>query len=359
MCQSGWAKGLTYPFAELKSFCKSKPPRDAAVELNETTMTYLDTTAQFYAKAAETPEVGLCCVSSSPLQLPGLKVPEIMQQMNYGCGTTVHPMELSADSTVLYIGVGGGLEALQFAYFCRRPGAVIAVDPVPEMRAAAARNLQVAALENDWFDPSFVQILEGDAFSLPVPDNSVSVVAQNCLFNIFEPEDLQRALGEAHRVLMDGGRLVMSDPIATRPIPLHLRQDERLRAICLSGALTYGDYVQFLIDAGFGQVDIRARRPYRLLDMYHYNLDAPLLLESLDTVSFKVPIPEDGACVFTGKAAIYFGSDPALDDREGHLLQRGVPIAVCDKTAAKFALRFPQDVIVTDSTWHYSGGGCC
>lgn len=322
-----------------------------------TFMTYLETTAQVYAEAAETPQVGLCCVST-PLQLPGLKIPEIMQQMNYGCGSTVHPTELFGDPTVLYIGVGGGLEALQFAYFCRQPGRVIAVDPVPEMRAAAARNLQEAARDNDWFNPEFVQILAGDAFALPVPDASVDVVAQNCLFNIFEPDDLRRALAEAYRVLKPSGRLVMSDPIATRPIPAHLQQDERLRALCLSGALPYEDYIQHLIDTGFGQVEIRARRPYRLLDAAHYGLDAPLLLESLDSVAFKVPLPDDGACVFTGKMAIYAGPEPWLDDHAGHLLQRGMPLAVCDKTAAKLARQFPE-VMITDSTWHYSGGGCC
>ncbi|MBW4468547.1 MAG: arsenosugar biosynthesis arsenite methyltransferase ArsM [Pegethrix bostrychoides GSE-TBD4-15B] len=322
-------------------------------------MTYLETTAQFYAEAAEVPQVGLCCVSTPPLQLPGLKIPEIMQQMNYGCGSTVHPTELFGEPTVLYIGVGGGIEALQFAYFCRQPGAVIAVDPVAEMRMAAARNLETAAAENDWFDLDSIKILAGDAFALPVPDQSVDIVAQNCLFNIFEPDDLHRALAEAYRILKPGGRLIMSDPIATCPIPPQLQQDERLRALCLSGALTYDEYIQHLVAMGFGQVEIRARRPYRLLDTYQYSLDTPLLLESLDSVAFKVPLPEDGACIFTGKTAVYAGAESLLDDQAGHLLQRGVPLAICDKTAAKFALQFPQDVMITDSTWHYSGGGCC
>lgn len=322
-------------------------------------MTYLETTAQFYAEAAETPQAGLCCVSSPPLQLPGLSIPKIMQQMNYGCGSTVHPTELFGEPSVLYIGVGGGIEALQFAYFSRQPGKVIAVDPVPEMRKAATRNLHLAAQMNDWFHPDFVKILPGDAFALPVPNESVDIVAQNCLFNIFESNDLQRALSEAYRVLKPGGRLIMSDPIATRPIPPHLQQDERLRALCLSGALTYDQYIQHLVTIGFGQIEIRARRPYRLLDQQTYALDTSLLLESLDSVSFKVPIPGDGACVFTGKTAIYAGSESHLDDQAGHLLQRGTPLAVCDKTAAKFARQFPQDVIITDSTWHYNGGGCC
>lgn len=322
-------------------------------------MSYLETTAEFYSEVAQTPQVGLCCVQSSPLQLPGLKIPHPMQQMNYGCGTTVHPAELANEPTVLYVGVGGGLEALQFAYFSRRPGSVIAVDPVSAMREAATRNLELAATENSWFDPSFVEIRDGDAFALPVPDASVDVVAQNCLFNIFEPDDLTKALKEAYRVLKPGGRLQMSDPIATRPIPEHLQQDERLRAMCLSGALTYEQYTQKIIDAGFGQVEIRARRPYRLLERHSYNLQEDLLLESLDSVAFKVPIPEDGPCIFTGKTAIYKGSAEIFDDSAGHILQRGVPAVVCDKTAGKLAVSLPDDVIITDSTWHYVGGGCC
>jgi ubiquinone/menaquinone biosynthesis C-methylase UbiE len=320
-------------------------------------MTYLETTAQFYSKVAQTPEVGLCCVQSSPLQLPGLKIPPNMKEMNYGCGTTVHPNELVNNPKVLYVGVGGGLEALQFAYFTRRQGGVIAIDPVVEMREAARFNLKIAAIGNDWFEENFVDIRDGDAFNLPVADESIDLVAQNCLFNIFEPEDLNKALKEVFRVLKPGGRLLMSDPIATRPIPTHLQQDERLRAMCLSGALTYNQYIKHLIDTGFGQVEIRTRRPYRLLDVHNYQLDEPLLLESLDTVSFKVPIPEDGACIFTGKTAIYHGKLDFFDDQAGHILNRGIPVSVCDKTASKLG-QFPN-ILISDSTWHYNGGGCC
>lgn len=334
-------------------FCKLE------IVLSESIMSYLETTAKFYAEVAQTPQVGLCCVQSSPLQLPGLKIPPQMQEMNYGCGTTVHPAELAGEPTVLYVGVGGGLEALQFAYFSRRPGKVIAIEPVAAMREAAERNLALAAAENPWFDSSFVEIRAGDAFSLPVPDASVDVVAQNCLFNIFEPADLTKALQEAYRVLKPGGRLLMSDPIATRSIPEHLRKDDRLRAMCLSGALTYEEYTQHLVNAGFGQVEIRARRPYRLLDRQTYGLEESLLLESLDSVSFKVVIPEDGACIFTGKTAIYSGTEEFFDDSAGHILQRGVPAAVCDKTAAKLGGLMPKEILITNSTWHYTGGGCC
>ena len=322
-------------------------------------MTYLETAAQFYSQVAQTPEVGLCCVQSTPLQLPGLKIPLLMQEMNYGCGTTVHHNELNNEPTVLYVGVGGGLEALQFAYFSRRPGAIIAVEPVEAMREAAMRNLEIAAIENPWFDTSFVEICPGDAFNLPVADASVDIVAQNCLFNIFEPTDLTLALKEAYRVLKFGGRLQMSDPISTSPIPEHLQKNEHLRALCLSGALTYLEYTQLIINAGFGQVEIRARRPYSLLNKHSYQLQENILLESLDSVAFKVEIPSDGACIFTGKTAIYAGKEEFFDDQSGHILQRGIPVAVCDKTAGNLAVINAEEIIITDSTWYYDGGGCC
>jgi hypothetical protein len=129
--------------------------------------------------------------------------------------------------------------------------------------------------------------------------------------------------------------------------------------MCLSGALTYNEYIEHLVNAGFGQVEIRARRPYRLLDSQSYGLSEHLLLESLDSVAFKVTIPPDGACIFTGKTAIYSGDKPIFDDQAGHILQKGLPASVCDKTANNLAKSYPQDILVTDSTWHYNGGGCC
>ncbi len=93
-------------------------------------MTYLETAAQFYREVAETPQVGLCCVQSTPLQLPGLKIPLAMQEMNYGWW---HHRSLHRTRKSAYCALcrrWWGLEALQFAYFSRYAGAVIAVEPV-------------------------------------------------------------------------------------------------------------------------------------------------------------------------------------------------------------------------------------
>lgn len=320
---------------------------------------YLEYTADFYRQAAETPQSDLCCTTNPVWKLPGLTVPDAMLEMNYGCGTTVHFQDLDPGSTILYVGVGAGLEALQFAYFSRRPGGVIAIDRVPEMLETARSNFETAAVANDWFEPSFVDLREGDALELPLDDDSVDVAAQNCLFNIFEETELRAALGEIHRVLKRGGRFVLSDPITPEPLPRRLRQDQRLRAMCLSGAPTYEQYMQLLVDAGFGTVEVRSRQPYRVLDPDRYGIPRPIVLESVEVAAIKDPVPPDGPCIFTGSTATYVGQEEDFDDGAGHRLQRDLPAQVCDKTAANLRSLDRDDIVVTDPTYHYRGGGCC
>ncbi len=274
---------------------------------------YLETARTFYDDIAKKPETGACCAQRNDVDLAGLVVPPRMAEMAYSCGSTVHPSDLAGSPSVLYVGVGGGLEALQFAYFSRRPAAITAVDPSPAMRAAAAENLTEAAGLNDWFDASFVTILEGDAFALPIADASVDLVAQNCLFNIFQSGDLKRALAEVARVLKPGGRLFMSDPIAPHEIPPHLTADERLRAMCLSGAQTWEGYVAALAEAGFRRIEVRSRHHYRTLAAAEYGLSHDIRLDSYDTVSFKSSRPDAPLEVMTGRRAVYAGMFPFLD----------------------------------------------
>lgn len=322
-------------------------------------MTYLQATKDLYAAAARTPDDQLCCVSTPPWQMPDLVIPDAMVEMNYGCGTTLHPRDIPASAPVLYIGVGGGSELLQFASLARRPAGVIGVDPVPEMLEVCRRNLDAARQVNPWLGEDDIELREGDALRLPIDDGAVGLVAQNCLFNIFREDDLVTALAEARRVLAPGGALSLSDPITPVPLPEHLTGDDRLRAMCLSGALTLDAYLAHIVDAGFGTIEVRGRRPYRLLDEARFGLDAPILLESVEVVAYAQPVPDDGPCIFTGRTAIYFGPEHGFDDGKGHVLRQGVPAPVCDKTAGALAALGRDDILVTDATWHYEGGGCC
>ncbi|AHM59038.1 hypothetical protein D770_03855 [Flammeovirgaceae bacterium 311] len=322
-------------------------------------MSYLNTTADVYRKAAETPNVGLCCTTSPIWQLPGLSIPKIMLEMNYGCGTTVHFRDLTNNPTILYVGVGGGMELLQFSYFSRNPKKVIGVDVVDEMLQACDSNLKEAENLNPWFDRNIVDLRKGSALELPVEDGTIDVAAQNCLFNIFKADDLRKALQEMYRALKPHGRLVLSDPICEQDMPLQLQEDEELRALCLSGALPLQEYLSLITEAGFGTVEIRAKRPYRILAPAHYTTDQPLFIESIEVCAIKDPMPADGPCIFTGKAAIYVGQDDFFDDGKGHTLFYNQPLAVCDKTAAVLQELRRSDIYITPSTWFYDGGGCC
>jgi len=322
-------------------------------------MSYLETTKNVYRDAALTPDVGLCCTTNPIWELPGLKIPKIMQEMNYGCGSTVNARDLTNDPRVLYVGVGGGMELLQFAYFSRQKSGVVGVDVVDEMLEASRKNFEEAEELNPWFKSEFVALKKGDALHLPVEDNSIDVAAQNCLFNIFKAEELKKAIEEMYRVLKPHGRLVMSDPTCEQEMNETLRNDERLRALCLSGSLSIKDYVKALTDAGFGTIEIRARKPYRILDPKHYPTDELIYIESIEVAAIKDPMPEDGPCIFTGKAAIYYGAEAYFDDKKGHVLLKNQPLAVCDKTAGALAALGRDDIFISESTFHYDGGGCC
>jgi SAM-dependent methyltransferase len=226
------------------------------------------------------------------------------------------------------------------------------------MRERARANLDEAARLNPWFRPEFITLLDGSALNLAVASNSVSVVAQNCLFNVFVRQDLERALAEVVRVLRPGGRFCTSDPVTPVPLPAALTEDATLRARCLSGCQTLPAYLGALTDAGLCHVEVRSRTPYRYLHPSEYPaLSAPVMLESVEVVASKLPPGEDGPLIFTGRTATYVGPRGEFDDGRGHVLRRGMPTPVSDAAAARLS-RDPA-VVVTEPTYHVKGGGCC
>jgi SAM-dependent methyltransferase len=236
---------------------------------------------------------------------------------------------------------------------------VVGIDVVDEMLEASRTNFKEAEILNPWFKSEYIDLKKGDAMNLPVEDNSIDVAAQNCLFNIFKAEDLKKAIQEMYRVLKPHGRLVMSDPTCEQPMNDSLRSDDRLRALCLSGSIPIAEYVKALTDCGFGTIEIRARKPYRILDPKNYPTNELIYIESIEVAAIKDPMPADGPCIFTGKAAIYYGNQDYFDDKAGHILLKNQPIAVCDKTAGALENLGRDDIYLSESTFHYDGGGCC
>ena len=135
-------------------------------------------------------------------------------------------------------------------------------------------------------------------------------------------------------------------------------KDKRSCAAYLDTCSGSAEYIADLIRAGFGTIEVRRRMPYRVLDAQTYDIDEDILLESIEVVAIKDPMPPDGACVFTGRVAFWLG-EGQFDDGKGHVLIGEVPLAVCDKTAAALAALNHPRLRVTGSTWHYAGGGCC
>jgi SAM-dependent methyltransferase len=101
----------------------------------------------------------------------------------------VQVLSITAQSRVVELGAGTG----KFTTYLAATGAqVVAVEPVAGMRERLAERLPE------------VQIVDGTAEAIPLPDQSIDAVVAAQAFHWF---DVQRAVGEIHRILKPGGSL--------------------------------------------------------------------------------------------------------------------------------------------------------
>lgn len=75
-----------------------------------------------------------------------------------------------------------------------------------------------------------------------------------------------------------------------------------------------------ITDTKFGTVEIRARRPCRILDPQHDYTNQLIYIESVEVCVIKEPMPADGLCLFPDQTAIYFGEKEFCDDKAGHII---------------------------------------
>jgi len=318
---------------------------------------YLAETEKYYKDVAESYELGYKPTHQMVWNLPDLNIPQRMYDMSFSAGTTVYPQDLAGNPTVLYVGAGGGLELLEFAYFSRKPAGVVGIDIVDDMIVECKKNLLEAEKINDWFESSFVDLRKGDALYLPLEDNTIDVAAQNCLFNIFKMDDLKKALCEMYRVLKNNGRLVLSDPICNQEIPSHIRNDAQLRAMCISGAIPLRNYINLLKETGFGTVEIRGRWPYRVIDPHHFDVEAPIFVESIEVCAKKNEVTEFQ--VFSGRRATYYGNEEVFSLESGPSLPYNRPVSVSDQWAERLSGLNRDDIHISESTFFYNGDLCC
>lgn len=168
--------------------------------------------------------------------------------LGLGCGNPQAIADLQPGETVLDLGSGAGFDCFLAARGVGSTGRVIGVDMTPEMLARAQENAAKAAMGN-------VEFRLGEIEKLPVADESVDVIISNCVINL--SPDKPAVYREAYRVLRPGGRLAVSDVVATAELPEEWRNDMRLLSDCISGAADVDSLTQMLREAGFVDIDIR------------------------------------------------------------------------------------------------------
>jgi arsenite methyltransferase len=154
---------------------------------------------------------------------------------------------------VLDVGSGSGTDALIAARVVGARGKVYALDMTESMRAKLSANASQAGLAN-------LSVLAGEAEQIPLPTASVDVVTSNGVLNLVP--DKRRALAEIFRVLRPGGWLQLSDIVLSRPVSEKSRQDPRLWAECIVGAVKEEDYVEMLTALGFRDIATLRRLDY-------------------------------------------------------------------------------------------------
>lgn len=219
-----------------------------------------------YAKVAEAENSGSCCgVESSCCGVSddnaintlistrlGYSEQELTTvpsgaDMGLGCGNPKAIAALQAGEVVIDLGAGGGFDCFLAAQEVGAEGHVIGVDMTPQMLSKARNNATKGKFTN-------VEFRLGEIEYLPVADSTANVIISNCVINL-SPNKPQ-VFREAFRVLKPGGRLAISDVVATVELPEEMRNDEQLIAGCMGNASLIEDLEQMIIDAGFEQVRI-------------------------------------------------------------------------------------------------------
>ena len=115
---------------------------------------------------------------------------------------------------------------------------------------------------NPDFNPEVVADLN-DAF--PFASGTVDFIhSEGCLCQ-FNLEAGTRFLAECFRILKPGGRLAISDIVATAKLPEEIRKDLALVCACVGGAATIDDTVAMLNKVGFQDVTVKSKDESRKL----------------------------------------------------------------------------------------------
>ena len=210
--------------------------------------------------STEPPQAASCC---GPTEISAEKMSALMgyskedldrvpegSNLGLGCGNPVAIASLRPGETVVDLGSGGGFDCFLASKEVGEAGQVIGVDMTAEMVSKARKNAEKMGTSN-------VEFRLGEIEHLPVADNSADIMMSNCVINL-SPDKLS-VYRDAFRVLKPGGRLAISDIVATAPVPDEVRRNLALVATCVGGAATIEDTEKMLEEAGFQDIKIKPK----------------------------------------------------------------------------------------------------
>ena len=168
-------------------------------------------------------------------------VPESAVLASLGCGNPTAVAELQPGETVLDLGSGAGIDVLLSARRVGPSGKAYGLDMTDEMLALALANKVKAGASN-------VEFLKGYIEAIPLPEAIIDVVISNCVINL--AADKSKVFAETFRVLKPGGRLGISDVVASDDLSVADRAERGSYVGCIAGALSFSDYEAGLLHSG-------------------------------------------------------------------------------------------------------------
>jgi len=292
--------------------------------------TYRKPVREFYGAAAEKPQADLCCPVSYREDYLS-HIPKEVLEVFYGCGGPMQDADVTPGMTVLDLGSGGGIDCFIAAKRVGPEGQVIGIDMTDSMLERAERNRPLVAANLGY---EVVEFRKGFLEKVPAEDASIDLVTSNCVVNL--SPDKRQVFREVWRILRNHGSFILSDIVTETPLPLHLATNPQLVGECIGQALTEGQLLAYLEQAGFYGVSIKKKFFWKDVEGH--------AIHSITVHGYKYET--SNCCGSAGQQAIYQGPMKAIVDEAGQLYPRGEAIAVDSDTAAKLS-RPPYDTLFT------------